>query len=99
MQRADAEAKAATTLRQVIAQPPHPPAILKKIKEQVVEAKRSPPTHPELTRLLGTFNPEETLKALTKLSRPDTTFVAQIRAGHCPLNGYLHRFKAADSPD
>lgn len=98
MKSADAAAKAATTLRQIITQPPYPPAILKRIKEQVAEAARTRPSQPELTRLLGKFNPEETFKALIKLSRPDATLVAQIRSGHCPLNSYLHQFKAVDSP-
>lgn len=98
MKRADAAAKAATTLRQVITQPPHPPAILKQIKEQEAEAARTPPSQPELTRLLGKFNPVETFKALCKLPRPDATLVAQIRSGHCPLNSYLFRFKAVESP-
>lgn len=98
MTRADAAAKAATDLPQLIDQPPNPPAILKRIKEQLAAAARSPPSSSELTRLLGKFNPQETLKALCKLPRSDATFVAQIRLGHCPLNSYLHRFRAVDSP-
>lgn len=99
MQKADAAAKAATTLQQFITQLPHPPAILKRIKEQVAEAARTPPSQQELTRLMGTFNPEETFKGLGKLSRPHATLIAQIRADHCPLNGYLHCFKEVDSPN
>lgn len=98
MKKADTAAKAAVTLRQIIDQPPHPPAILKRIKEQVAEAARTTPSTEVLVRLMGKFNPEDTFKALCKLSRPDATFVAQIRSGHCPLNGYLNRFQAADSP-
>lgn len=51
-----------------------------------------------LARLHHSYNPESTYKALSKLSRPDATFVAQIRAGHCPLNSYLHRFHITDDP-
>lgn len=98
MQKADAAAKAATTLRQIIDQPPHPPAILKRIKDQVARAATTTPSQEVLTRLMGKFNPDATFKALCKLSRPDATFVAQIHSGHCPLNSYLHRFQAAESP-
>lgn len=58
-----------------------------------------PPTQEVLRRLMGSFNPQETFRALSKLPRPAATFVAQLRSGHCPLNGYLHRFKAADPPN
>lgn len=98
MKRVDAAAKAAVHLRQVLAQPPNPPAILKRIKEQLAQTARTPPSREELTRLLGRFNPEATYKALCKLPRPEATMVAQLRSGHCPLNDYLHRFKAVDSP-
>lgn len=99
MRKADAAAKAAAGLQQIMDQPPNPPAILRRIKEQLMRATRTPPPQEVLTRLLGKFNPEETYKALRKLSRPDATLVAQIRSGHCPLNSYLHRFKAVESPN
>lgn len=98
MVKADAAAKTATTLRQTIDQPPNPSAILKRIKEQVLGAARLPPTSAALTRLLGNFDPTSTFKALSKLSRPDATLVAQLRSGHCPLNSYLKRFQAVESP-
>ena len=58
-----------------------------------------PPPKRVLDQLMGFFNPLATFKALSKLNRPDATAVAQIRSGHCPLNAYLHRFKASDTPN
>lgn len=99
MTAADAAAKAAVSLPQVLDTPPDPTSTKNRIKSQLKEAKNTPPPKPVLDRLLGSFNPAKTYNTLCKLSRPDATFIAQVRAGHCPLNGYLFRFKAADTPN
>lgn len=96
---ADASAKAAISLPQVIDVTPNPTAVLKKIKAQLLRAATAPPPQPILDRLMGFYDPEATFKALSKLPRADATAVAQIRAGHCPMNAYLFRFKAADPPN
>lgn len=96
---ADAAAKEAVDLPQVIESLPTATAAKAMIKRQLTESKVIQPPRAILTRLLGTFNPKETYDALCKLSRPDATFITQIRAGHCPLNSYLFRFHAADSPN
>lgn len=96
---ADAAAKEAMTLQQVIDAPPDPTATRASIKAKLKASTTAPPTKEVLTRLLGHFDPTKTYAALCKLTRPDETLVAQLRAGHCPLNSYLFRFKASDSPN
>lgn len=39
------------------------------------------------------------VKHTSKLKRPLSSLITQIRTGHIGLNGYLHRFARADSPD
>lgn len=95
----DTAAKAASSLPQVIDQTPQPDAILKKIKQQLADTITAPPPRRVLDRLMGSFDPPATYKALSKLKRPDATAISQIRSGHFPLNAYLHRFKAADTPN
>lgn len=48
---------------------------------------------------MKTFNPAETFSALCKLPQPDATFIAQILSVNCPLNSYLFRFRASDTPN
>lgn len=96
---ADSLAKAATQLPTASQLPFSYKAIQRQIRERERNRPEASAADPaELRRLLNTFNPAETYKALTKLTRPNTSFVAQLRAGHCPLNSYLFRFKAVDSP-
>lgn len=96
---ADAAAKAAVSLPQIIGTEPNPSAVLKRIKQKLLEAAAAIPPQPVMDRLMGVFEPEATYKALAKLSRADATAVAQVRSGHCPLNAYLFRFKASDTPN
>lgn len=99
MKLVDAAAKEAVHLGPVISTPPNPASVNTRIKAQLMAAATAAPPPDALRRLLGTFNPAETLKGLCKLPRPEATFITQIQAGHCPLNSYLHRFKANDSPN
>lgn len=98
---ADTAAKAAYSLPQVIETSSNPHVISKKIKQQLASSVASTPPFPKhtLDRLMGFYNPVATYKALAKLPRPEATAVAQLLSGHCPLNAYLHRFKASDNPD
>lgn len=48
---------------------------------------------------MGAYDPKLAYKSLAKLSGADATAVAQARSGHCPLNAYLFRFKALDTPN
>lgn len=97
-EKADALAKAASKLTSFS----HLPVSYKAIQRQVKELETMRPgqhdTDPAvLRRLMNSYQPIDTYKALAKLSRPDATIVTQLRAGHCPLNAYLFRFHAADS--
>lgn len=38
-------------------------------------------------------------KLAKTLTRPQTSIIMQLRTGHIPLNGYLHRIRKAESPD
>ncbi|EGG04096.1 uncharacterized protein MELLADRAFT_65107 [Melampsora larici-populina 98AG31] len=96
---ADAAAKAATELPQIIDCPPCTTTFKKKIKDKLVDAANIAPTNQALTRMMGVFDPGGTFKALCKLSCPAATFITQLRAGHCPLNDYLFRFTKADTPN
>lgn len=78
---------------------PSQEAILKRIKCQLLDTVTTPPPEHVLDRLMGFYEPPATFKALSKLPRPDATAVAQIQSGHCPLNAYLYRFKASDTPN
>lgn len=99
LELADSAAKEATTLPQVINVSPCQDTVKKHIKHQLSDTiSATPPSH-ILDRLMGFYNPPATYKALSKLTRPDATAVAQIRSGHCPLNTYLYRFKASDTPN
>lgn len=99
MTAADAAAKAAVSLPQVLDTTPNPASTKTRIKAQLRAAASIIPPKLVVDRLLGSFDPVKTYSALCKLSRPDATFIAKVRAGHCPLNGYLFRFKAANTPN
>lgn len=99
LELADTAAKEGCSLQQVINTPPNPAAIAKRIKQQLLAAASKPPPKPVLDRLMGFYAPEATFKALAKLPGADATAVAQILSGHCPLNAYLFRFKASDTPN
>lgn len=99
MSRVDEAAKKAALLPQRLPLQPNPTSVRKKIKDQLREAALVPPSSEMLRRLMNTFNPADTFKALCKLPRPDATLVAKLCSGHCPLNAYLHRLKVVDSPN
>lgn len=67
LEMADAAAKAAISLPQVIDVTPNPTAVLKKIKEQLFRAVTTAPPQPVLDRLMDFYDPEATFKALSKL--------------------------------
>lgn len=96
---ADKAAKAASSLPQIIDASPNPQAVSKKIQLQLAKSITSTPPKHTLDRLMGFYDPVTTCKALMKLPRPEASAVAQLRSGHCPLNAYLHRFKASDTPN
>lgn len=95
----DTLAKAATLLRTSSGLLTSYKALQVMFKEQekgrIDQAEVDPTT---LHRIHNSFQPAETYKALSKLAWPDTTMVAHLRSGHCPLNAYLFRFRVADSP-
>lgn len=95
---AEAAAKEAMSLQQAIDTPPDPTATRACIKASLKVAATANPSAEAINRLLGHFDPAKTYVALSKLTRPYATLVAQLRSGRCPLNGYLYRFKAADNP-
>lgn len=96
--KVDALAKAATQLPTASDLPVSYAALQSLIKKQEKAAMGAPEENsPTLRRLFNLYQPSETYKALSKLSRPNATIVTQLRSGHCPLNAYLHRFKAADT--
>lgn len=70
--------------------------------QQIIRKRERPTpsnTNPTtLLRLHLTYQPLLAYTALAAMSRPDATFVPQIRAGHCPLNAYLFCFHANLSP-
>jgi ribonuclease HI len=49
---------------------------------------------------ISTPSSSKFLKLISKcrISRPMASLIYQLRVGHAPLNGYLHRFKKVDSP-
>lgn len=96
---ADKAEKTACSLPHVVDVTPQPGAVLQRIKRQLQETITATPPKLVLDRLMGFFNPLATYKALSKLKRLDATVVVQIRSGHCPLDAYLHRFKAAETPN
>lgn len=97
LELADKAAKAATLLPQVIETRPSQDTVLRRIKQQLQDTITGAPPKHVLDRLMGFYNPLTTYKALSKLPRSEATAVAQLRSGHCPLNAYLHRFKALDT--
>lgn len=97
--KVDRLAKAATQLTSSSQLPVSYKALQRQIREKETARAGPPSVDPAvLKRLLNSYQPVETFKALTKLTRPDASFVVQLRAGHCPINSYLFRFKATDSP-
>lgn len=99
MTAADKAAKAANSIPQLISTVPKPSTVRAQIKAQLKEAATMLPSADALTRLMKTFNPAKNFAALCKLPQPDTTFIARVRSGHCPLNSILFRFRASNTPN
>lgn len=72
---------AAYSLPQFIATAPNPVAILKQIKLQFAGHSHHTPPKNMLDRLMGVSNPEETYRAVMKLTRGDAMAVTQILSG------------------
>lgn len=72
---------AASSLPQFIATAPNPVAILKQIKLQFAGHSHHTPPKNMLDRLMGVSNPEETYRAVMKLTRGDAMAVTQILSG------------------
>lgn len=98
--KADALAKQAAGLPLTSELPVSHAALSQLIRKQFRERPTPPTLEPaKLRRLLNSYNPEKSAAALKKLTRPDATMVVQLRAGHCPLNAFLHRIGATDDPN
>lgn len=89
--RADDLARQATSLPSTSELPVSHTALTQLIRKQYRERPTLSAIEPSrLRRLLNFYHPEKSVAALRKLTRPDATLVAQLRAGHCPLNVFLH---------
>lgn len=76
LELADAAAKAAIPLPQVIDVTPSPVTILKRIKSQLRNVATATPSKLILDRLMSFYNPAATYKALAMLPRADATALA-----------------------
>jgi len=77
-------------------------ATLQKFKRQAKErhqkAFRSQPRYERISRIEPKA-PSPAFRQLSKkLTRSQTSIIAQLRTGHIPLQSYLHRFKLTESP-
>lgn len=97
---ADSLTKQATSLHSASELPISHAALTQLIRQRFKDYPAPSALEPAtLRRLLNSYTPEKSVAALRKLTRPDATLVAQIRAGHCPLNAVLHRIGVTDDPN
>ena len=70
---------------------------MKELRAKWAEMWEASPRKLRVSQFGGSFPFGSLLNRLNSLSRQQTSLILQLRCGHFPLNGYLHRIKKVDS--